>query len=205
MKVQIQLTVTVPSTLTAKTGPYQAHLRKLTNKVGRFKAVINGDDKISIVSDVFHKLSLMSSDSSVWLPMLEVMNAPTIDAVVLRSSNGVALMYWPAYAALLCYDGAPSLSPGTKISLTPREEKTQKILAAERMGAPWIHPLMSCRAQLIEQPEVESQDRPSSKSLWYATRVGPMSVTIRKPVVISSSDVGVINSAYFQLNVLERP
>lgn len=158
---------------------YTTYVMAALENLSKFKGTVNGDRATALMNTI-SRLALQTSDPRAWLADMPE-DPPVIEAVVLRTSMGMAVVHWEDRAAVFVVPGAPSMLAGARVMISPRGNVlNQKKLAAVRANAPWVDPDLIIKFGCY-------LDKPYP----------PSSLTIKTPDVYV--DCALLNGAYFDI------
>lgn len=173
----IKCTAQISPVIPASNQKYREHLTRQMKRLREISAVVMDPRRIDFIDDVLGKMTAAPVDHPMAVFDLNKQPTPSeIEGEVIRTSGGVCVLFWPAEHLMVSFVGAPSLGVAAKVKLVQREHVTQKMKAAEKSGATWIHPDIIATLQISK------------------TTVGPTTVSF--PLI-------VLNSAFFKMELIE--
>lgn len=171
---------------TVSDANYSGHLSRIRRKMEKFTPTMNGEARVGFADDLLKRANVVVVNHD-WADTRVDQPPNVIEGQVVRTSNGVGLIWWPAEYVFVVIDGMPSLSVGAKVRLSYRTHETQKMKAAKKVGAKWVFSELQAE---VEVTSVDGQALPAAQRPKFPAFV--LNQAFYEPAQIEAGTIGKI-------------
>lgn len=168
----------------SKNANLTAHLNRTCRKLQRFTPTVNGDERVAFVDDILSRCQIVVAPAD-WMDEAAQDPPENLEAVVVRVSNSVALLWWPDEYVFLTIDGVASIAVGAVVCIRRRTVETQKMKAATRLEARWLYSEIDANVQVVSR---DGENIPMGMRPTYP--VFPINAAFYQTEVIRPGTVG---------------